>query len=200
MYIYKITNSINDKVYIGQSSYKWEDTLSYYGSGVLIEKAIKAHGKENFKKDLLEVCFDKNSLDNAERYWISHFKEKLKAKLYNITDGGTGGITYSRGTEVYDQIKHKLGKWKNGNPGSTQEAIIKRINTFKTTKWASGKDHGNYGNSYCKGKLPVNAKPVIIYGIEYASTGIAAKVLGFKNSEVVRHKCISKKNKNYYYK
>ena len=200
MYIYKITNLINNKVYIGQSSFKWEDTLEYYGSGVLIEKAIKAHGKESFSKELLEVCLDKASLNEAEKYWIDHYKEKLKVELYNITEGGTGGITYTKGSEVYEQIKHKLGKWENGNPGATPEAIAKRINTFKITKWPSGKDHGNYGNSYCKGKLPVNARPVIVDGIEYASTGIAAKTLGFENSEVVRYKCISKKNKNYYYK
>ena len=145
MYIYKITNLINDKVYIGQSSYKWEDTLNYYGSGTLIEKAINTHGRESFKKELLEVCIDKASLNEAEKYWILHYKEKLQVKLYNITDGGTGGITYTKGSEVYEQIKHKLGKWENGNPGATTEAIAKRINTFKTTKWTSGKDHGNYG-------------------------------------------------------
>jgi len=200
MYIYKITNLINNKVYIGQSSFKWEDTLEYYGSGVLIEKAIKAYGKESFSKELLEVCLNKASLNEAEKYWITHYKEKLKVDLYNLTEGGTGGITYTKGSEVYEQIKHKLGHKGKNNPGATPEAILKRINTFKTAVWKRGQDHGNYGNSYCKGKIPVNARPVIIDGIEYESTGKAAEALGLKDSEVVRYRCKSKKYKNYNYK
>ena len=70
----KITNLLNNKVYIGQSSFNWEDTLNYYGSGTLIEKAINAHGRESFKKELLEVCIDKASLDIAEKYWMDVHK------------------------------------------------------------------------------------------------------------------------------
>ena len=47
MEIYKITNLINNKIYIGK------DTTSdpnYFGSGLLINRAFKKYGKENFTK------------------------------------------------------------------------------------------------------------------------------------------------------
>lgn len=47
MVIYKTTNLINGKIYIGQDS---KDRPNYYGSGKLIHRAIKKYGKENFKK------------------------------------------------------------------------------------------------------------------------------------------------------
>ena len=208
MYIYIITNLINNKVYIGQSSFKWEDTLDYYGSGVLIEKAIKAHGKENFKKELLEVCFDKASLDEAEKYWIAHYKEKLKVDLYNITEGGTGGVTYTKGSDVYNQIKHKLGKWENGNPGATKDAIAKRVNTF-ADKIISGKlpaaglSHGNSKGillernaKYKGGAPPVNAVRLEVDGIEYPSYKAASRALNI-SGETISRRCHSDKFKNY---
>jgi hypothetical protein len=47
-----------------------------------------------------------------------------------------------------------------------------------------------------------NSKPIIVDGIEYKSTGIAAKMLGIKNGEIVRVRCHSKSKKweNFKYK
>ena len=50
MQIYKITNLINGKIYIGQDS---NDRLDYFGSGLLIKRAIKKYGKENFNKQII---------------------------------------------------------------------------------------------------------------------------------------------------
>lgn len=82
--IYKITNKINGKIYIGQRM-KIKD--SYYGSGKLIKRAIKKYGKNNFTKEILEKCSTKEELNKKEVYWI----KKLDSKIpngYNISDGG----------------------------------------------------------------------------------------------------------------
>ena len=51
-YIYRITNNINKKTYIGQHKYSDENNPMryYYGSGINIQRAYKKYGKENQKR------------------------------------------------------------------------------------------------------------------------------------------------------
>lgn len=48
--IYKTTNLINNKIYVGKDSH---NDSNYFGSGTILVKAIKKYGKENFKKEIL---------------------------------------------------------------------------------------------------------------------------------------------------
>jgi len=86
MIIYKTTNLINGKIYIGQDS---KNNPEYYGSGNLINLAIKKYGKENFVKEILEYCLTKDELNEKEKYWIAKYNSNLTG--YNISDGGQGG-------------------------------------------------------------------------------------------------------------
>lgn len=87
MKIYKITNLVNKKIYIGQTS---KDNEDYLGSGKLIKLAVKKYGKDNFRYEEIENCTSKKQLNEREIFWISHFRNKGEI-LYNISDGGTGG-------------------------------------------------------------------------------------------------------------
>ena len=208
MYIYKITNLLNQKVYIGQSSKNWEESLEYYGSGVLIEKAIKSHGLDNFEKELLENCKTKKQLDKSEKFWIKHYKENLGVILYNLTEGGTGGLTYKKGSELYEQIKHKLGVKGSLNAGSRPEIIEKRVKTWMENidngqLPLTGKTHGNYKgkleqkNSTFKGNGPsINAVRIEVDGIEYRSYKEASRALGIAG-ETISRRCHLEKFKNY---
>ena len=89
-YIYKTTNLLNGKIYIGQKK-STHLVESYLGSGDLISRAIKKYGKENFKLELLEYCKDKSDLDKKEKYYIDLFKSQDINIGYNIADGGQGG-------------------------------------------------------------------------------------------------------------
>ena len=51
MEIYIVTNKINGKIYVGQST---KSDPTYFGSGVSINRAIAKYGKENFKKEVIE--------------------------------------------------------------------------------------------------------------------------------------------------
>ena len=88
-YIYRITNLINGKTYIGQHKYKKLND-SYMGSGVYLEKAKKKYGIENFKKEILVFnILKKEHIDLLEKTFIASEREKVGARnCYNIAKGG----------------------------------------------------------------------------------------------------------------
>lgn len=88
MIIYKVTNKINGKIYIGQSSKT--DPL-YYGSGPIIIKSIKKYGKDNFIRIILEECETKEESNIREIFWIKYFNSTNRNIGYNISNGGNGG-------------------------------------------------------------------------------------------------------------
>lgn len=88
MIIYKTTNLINGKFYVGKDERNKPD---YLGSGIKLQRAIKKYGKENFIKETLEVCSTREELIEREKYWITETKAQKLG--YNIADGGWGGNT-----------------------------------------------------------------------------------------------------------
>ena len=93
MIIYKTVNAINGKFYIGQDS---NNNPEYLGSGTLLKRAIEKYGKENFIKEIVEVCSTKTELNEREKYWIK--ETKAQEIGYNIAEGGNGGNTYDEET------------------------------------------------------------------------------------------------------
>ena len=85
-YIYLTTNLINGKKYIGQHYGFLNDY--YIGSGSLLKKAIEKYGKENFKKEILEICDGYESMNIAERTWIEKLNAVEDPLYYNIAEGG----------------------------------------------------------------------------------------------------------------
>ena len=117
-YIYRITNLINGKTYIGQHKYKNLND-SYMGSGKYLKAAQKKYGIENFKKDILVFSIvEKSFIDLLEKEYIKFYRSLGKAE-YNIADGGQGG---NLGLEVNKKIAeaHKGKK-------QSEETIRKKI-------------------------------------------------------------------------
>lgn len=102
MVIYRTTNLINGKIYVGKKvNMKRFD--SYYGSGIAIKSAIEKYGKENFSKEILQECYSFDELNNAEKFWI---KELDAVKTgYNISHGGDGFSGISK--ETIEKIRQK---------------------------------------------------------------------------------------------
>lgn len=89
-YIYKITNIITKKIYVGQrSTRKAIDSDSYLGSGTILIKSKKKYGIENFKKEILEICTNEN-LNEREIFWIKELGARNPEIGYNILIGGNG--------------------------------------------------------------------------------------------------------------
>jgi len=89
MYVYKTTNLINNKIYIGFHKSK---SKNYLGSGKILKQALKKYGRENFINEILEICNSEEELFKREKYWIKHYDSQNRLIGYNITDGGLGGV------------------------------------------------------------------------------------------------------------
>lgn len=213
MIIYKVTNLTNGKVYIGKTITKLSKrkvrhyTSAKRGSETNFHRALRIYPVECFEWEILYEAHNSHELNELEINYIKEYNSYEKG--YNMTEGGDGGATIKKGTELYERVKHKFSNWKNGNPGATPDAIKKRVETFKTVKWASGKSHSNYGHSHNKGcllgkdnpmygKTPTNARMVIINGITYKSVASAARELN-THSGKIRKLCLDTKEKNYNY-
>lgn len=88
--IYKITNLLNEKAYIGQSNdiarrFKEHKTKSAT-AGSAVRPAILKYGEENFSFEVIEEC-GLEELDKREEYWIKYY-ETFGPKGYNLNPGG----------------------------------------------------------------------------------------------------------------
>lgn len=89
-YIYKTTNNINGKIYIGRHmSYKYDRW--YLGSGSKIRAAIEKYGDDNFSNELLCWCYSEEELNEKEIAAISYYNSTDPNIGYNISKGGTKG-------------------------------------------------------------------------------------------------------------
>lgn len=102
MIIYKTTNLINGKIYIGQDT---NNDPNYLGSGKIIKESIKKYGKSNFTKETLEVCKSIEDLNEREIYWISFFNSTDNKIGYNILKGGLGSNGFKQSPEAIEKIK-----------------------------------------------------------------------------------------------
>ena len=110
-FIYKITNTKNGKIYVGQ--HRGVVFGEYWGSGLLLKKAYAKHGKENFKREILEFATTKQELNKLECKYI----DKLGAigpNGYNIATGGAGGFI----VEATEEIREKISRGLKGKPKS----------------------------------------------------------------------------------
>jgi group I intron endonuclease len=141
MIIYKTTNLINGKFYIGKDV---KNQKSYLGSGKILKQAIQKYGKENFKKEILEYCIDLKHLDEREIYWINKYNAIEDG--YNLTEGGTGGDTW---THSQRETHWKPGNipWNKGLKGVSipWNKGLTGIMTANKTSYKAGKYHIMYG-------------------------------------------------------
>jgi len=136
MQIYKITNKINNKIYIGKDTTNNPD---YFGSGCLIVKSIEKNGVENFTKEIIEICDSNETLCDREKYWIEFFNSNNLEIGYNISGGGDGGDTFTNNPNI-DNIKKKISNTMKGRTFSEEH----RNNLSKnhmSTKYKKGKTY-----------------------------------------------------------
>ncbi len=88
-YIYKISNTVNDKVYIGLTTRDPHTRFSEHCvADSLIGRAIRKHGVGSFRVEVIDEATNKIDLCQKERYWIREYDSFKNG--YNNTNGGEG--------------------------------------------------------------------------------------------------------------
>ena len=146
-YLYKITNLINGKIYIGiHSTNNLND--DYFGSGRTLIKAMKKYGKENFKKEILEWFDWRCEALNREAQIVNEEFVK-RADTYNLKTGGDQCISYS---------EESINKFR-------LSALGKRYSKQTNLKKArSGADNNFFGKTHSKETI---SKISLIQSLKY---------------------------------
>lgn len=188
-YIYKITNKINGKIYIGQTSKTIQERFESHlrkakqHTNRYLYDAMNRYGYENFIISQIEEC-DNSKLDEREIYWIAYYKSNNKKYGYNMTAGGGGGDTWTNNphkaelskklSQIQKGKKHKMSiEWKQNITKSNQEKktilinkndLEKDIKSFMSIEDICKKYNFSCKTFYNKCKEFFNATPTEIRG------------------------------------
>ena len=141
-FIYKTTNLINDKFYVGMhSTDDFED--GYVGSGKRLGYSVRKYGLENHKFEILEFLSSREELKKRESEVVN--EELLADPLcMNLKFGGEGGWDHlnglSRSSEQQSKIAKEAWKTKKNNPAFMEQ--------YRKDRAAQVKD------SHSAGKIP----------------------------------------------
>lgn len=138
-YVYKITNKVNGKIYIGV--HKTNDLNDrYFGSGKYLKQAIKKYGIENFEKEILQFCLSKEEMYGTERLLVN--EEFVKRKdTYNTRVGGGGDWSHVNKHSNIQKQKNILSQHKQKFLRETdKEWNARRIGNMKVAQQKSWLD------------------------------------------------------------
>lgn len=140
MYIYKITNLLNNKIYIGQCKSP-KDRFSRHLNDAEhkrlhthLAQAIRRYGRNNFKFEIIEEV-QPQKINEREKYWIAFYQSTNPSIGYNMTNGGEDTNTYAYKTnDEMAAIKSKIAATKRGglNPHAT---AVKCLNTLTNQEY-----------------------------------------------------------------
>lgn len=132
--IYRITNIINNKIYIGKHQ---TSTLNdnYFGSGKLINAAIKKYGLESFKKEILYIFTTEDEMNEKEKEIVT--EEFCKREdTYNLCVGGKGGFSYINREKINNQKNNKSAIYEKVRQkllGRSNRSGVERLKLLHST-------------------------------------------------------------------
>jgi group I intron endonuclease len=195
MLIYKWTNKINGKIYIGQTTKKLEQrTRSHIntantGSPLPIHNAIRKYGKDSFTVECLGYYDMHAELDAAETFYINQF-DCLAPKGYNLKLGGAAGVWHEESREKARvsalkrieadggaQLSVALAKGRESLRGKPAHNRGKKVTSTETLKKLSASHLGQ--TAWNKKAIICNETGEIFNSLKEAATS-----LGLQSSKI----------------
>ena len=146
-FIYKITNNLNGKSYIGQTIQNVKERFYQHCAikcsqavlNMAIHKAINKYGKSNFTVQVIEEV-ESVYLNDRERYWIKYYNSYNNG--YNSTKGGQDGIKLFKNLDVESIIREyksgkslrRIGNIFNVDKQTIKDLLVRNNINLRTTK------------------------------------------------------------------
>ncbi len=190
--IYKITNQLNNKCYIGQSVHiykRWTDhKTSAKNENTPLYLAMRKYGIENFSFEIIEEC-DPSQLNEKEIYWIKYQNSYYKG--YNQTIGGEGNI--KEDTELVLNIKKELKETEETQKNiakkyGVSEEMVQGINTGRY--WQLENTQYPLRESKFNPQKPAKIQTCIDCGIKISKNSI--RCVSCENKHRIKEKPISR--------
>lgn len=149
-FIYKTTCLINQKIYVGRKEFSNNsvENAQYLGSGTAFKNALKKYGRQNFKREILRLCFSQHELSVWEHVYIKMLHAQDPEKGYNIADGDVNTTEYNpaKRPEVRKKISETM-KRKYAN-GEIDKSKIVHV----------GENHPMYGKHHSEASKKKNSE------------------------------------------
>ena len=146
-FIYKITNKINGKSYIGQTIQNVKERFYQHCAtkcsqavlNMVIHKAITKYGKSNFTIEVIEEVESAN-LNDRERYWIRYYDSYNNG--YNSTEGGQDGIKLFKNLDTESIVREyksgkslrEIGRLFNVDKQTIKDLLVRNNISLRTTR------------------------------------------------------------------
>lgn len=184
--VYKITNKVNGKVYIGITNrgagarFKQHLFEAEHGSSFRFHNALRKYGADGFDINIISFCKNAEELKEREKFFIKEYDSTNPEKGYNMTEGGDGTF----GRPCSEETKQKISI---ANSGKTASEYTRKLLSEAGKVRTEGRD--KYWKS---GKIgETRKKPVLQYTLdgdyitEYSGVNEASRKTGISTSLII---------------
>lgn len=189
--VYKHTNKINGKVYIGITCQpverRWRTDGSGYKKCVLFYRAIQKYGWDAFTHEILCMGLSKEQAEETEKNLIAEYKANEQEYGYNIANGGSvKSVSEQTKRKISESVKRSYVKERHHNYGKHYSDEFKKKLSDAHKGKMCGEDHPNFGKPMPqpqKDKISSTMKERKIQPSAEARAKGAQARIGAKNSE-----------------
>lgn len=207
--VYKATNNLNGKVYIGQTVRDLNIRINRhlqdakYENKTIFHRAINKYGKENFDWFIVDYAYNQDELNKKEIYWIEYCNSFIKnpnCNGYNMTIGGYGASgenhpSYNKevSKEVRQKISETLKDKYTGKDSILSKPVIQLsldgefVNQYESMTEAV-KKVGNHIGDACNGRIHSAIGHIWIYEEDYNEINVKKKVESYKNGKIAHNR------------
>jgi len=167
MIIYKATNKINGKCYIGQTIQTLDNRIRGHKSekkNTAFKRAINKYSIDGFNWKILYECSTQEELNKQEIYYINLYDTFKSSNGYNSAPGGNCGAYPGKGRNHWmnKMSERELIKWKEENLIGKNHSHKKNKTEIKYEQWLyeniRGENHPNFGIKWSEEQKEIRSK------------------------------------------